>query len=330
MAKSVNQAFDEFNKAVVNLIKANTDNARSSRDWLITQLLAFPANVEEFPKDYSEKHIKFGSFARNTKIRPLDDIDLMYCLGGGNAYYKVDDYDNNIFYIHTENATENLKKLSNDDYILNSIKVVNKLVKALESVPQYSNADKKRNQEAAILNLASYSWSYDIVPCFYTVNNFYLIPDGNGNWKASNPLKDQENIKETNTNFGGKVFQLVRTLKYWNANFTSPKLGSYLFEVIVLNFVKSKGNQNDYNDINIKDFFYYLYSNIRYDVQDPKGIQGNINYLTREQRDRISNKAKSCYNTAKIAIDFEIEKKNQQKAIENWKIIFGDKFPSYE
>jgi hypothetical protein len=168
------------------------------------------------------------------------------------------------------------------------------------------------------------------VPCFYTVNNFYLIPDGNGNWKASNPIVDQDNIKDTNLTNGGKVYQLVRTLKYWNANFASPKIGSYLFEILVLNFVKSKGSQNNFNDINIKDFFYYLYTNIRYDVQDPKGIQGNINNLTNEQRDRISNKAKSCFDTATIAIDFEIEKKNQEKAIENWKIIFGDKFPSYE
>jgi len=330
MAKSVNQAFEELNKDVVNLIKENTDNARKSRDWLITQLLSFPESVDDFPNDYPDKHIKFGSFARNTKIRPLDDIDLMYCLGGGNAYYQIDYYDNKKFYIHTENAIDSLKNLSNDDYTLNSIKVVNKLVKALETVSQYSNADIKRNQEAAVLNLVSYTWSFDIVPCFYTVNNFYLIPDGSGNWKASNPIKDQDNIKDTNQNFGGKVYQLVRTLKYWNANFTSPKLGSYLFEVLVLNFVKSKGSQNDFNDINIKDFFYYLYSNIRYDVQDPKGIQGNINNLTSEQRDRISNKAKDCYDTASIALDFEIEKKNQEKAIENWQIIFGDKFPSYE
>ena len=330
MAKSVNQAFEEFNKNIVNLIKENTDDARRSRDWLIMQLLSFPENVEDFPNDYPDRHIKFGSFARNTKIRPLDDIDLMYCLGAGNAYYQIDSYDSKKFYIKTENALESLKKLSNDNYTLNSIKVVNKLVKALETVPQYSTAVIKRNQEAAVLNLVSYSWSYDIVPCFYTVNNFYLIPDGTGNWKESNPIKDQDNIKVTNLNFGGKVYQLVRTLKYWNANFTSPKISSYLFEVLVINFVKSMGKQNDYNDINIKDFFNYLYFNIGNDIQDPKGIQGNINSLTFEQRDRISNKAKSCYETAKIALDFEIEENNQEKAIENWQIIFGDKFPSYE
>jgi hypothetical protein len=330
MALYVNQAFEEFNKDVVNLIKETTDIARNSRDWLINQLLAFPENIDNFPNDYPDKHIKFGSFARNTKIRPIDDIDLMYCLGGGNAYYQIDTYDNKKYYIHTENAIDSLKKLSNDDYTLNSIKVVNKFVKALDTVPQYSAAIINRNKEAAVLNLVSYSWSYDIIPCFYTVNNFYLIPDGSGNWKASNPVKDQDNIKDINLNYGGKVYQLVRTLKYWNANFLSPKIDSYLFEVLVLNFVKFKRSQYDFNYINIKDFFYYLYSNISYDVQDPKGIQGNINNLTSEQRGRISNKAKSCFDTAIIAIDFEIKKNNHEKAIENWKIIFGDKFPYYE
>lgn len=87
MAKNVNQAFQEFNTNIVNLTKENTDNARSSRDWLIDQLINFPENVDDFPEDYPKRHIKYGSFARNTKIRPLDDIDLMYCLSGSSAYY---------------------------------------------------------------------------------------------------------------------------------------------------------------------------------------------------------------------------------------------------
>lgn len=330
MAKNVNQAFDEFNKDVVNLNKVITDQARISRDWLIEQLLCFPETVEDFPIDHPVKHIKYGSFARDTKILPLDDIDLMYCLHASNAYYCIDSFDRNKYYIHTQNSTEKLQKLSNDDSTLNSIKVVNKLVKALRNVPQYSNSDIKRNQEAAVLNLTSYVWSYDIVPCFYTVNHFYLIPDGTGNWKSTNPSIDQDNIKNTNQTYGGKVYQLVRTLKYWNANFTSPKIGSYLFEILILNFIKSKGSQNDYNHVNIKDFFYYLYQNIRYNVNDPKNIQGNINNLTFEQRSRISSKAKDCYDYAVKAIYFEIYHSNHKKAIENWQMIFKDKFPKYE
>lgn len=330
MASTVNQAFDEFNLNTVNLLKPTTDTARASRDWLIEQLLGFPENVDNFPNDYPERHIKYGSFARNTKVRPLDDIDLMYCLHAGNAYYSVDIYNPSKYHIHTPNATNELKLLSDYNHVLSSVRVVNKLVSALKNVPQYSNSETKRNQEAAVLNLTSYSWSYDIVPCFYTVNGFYLIPDGSGNWKSANPRIDIDNISQTNRAYGGKVYQLVRTLKYWNASFASPKIGSYLFEVLVLNYVKSAGQQSTHNDLNIREFFYYLSQAILYDVQDPKGIQGNINILNAEQRQRISNKAKECYDIAVSAVDYEVNRKDQQRAIEQWAKIFGANFPKYE
>jgi hypothetical protein len=329
MATNVDTAFSEFKINVVNLLKPDTDKARTSRDWLITQLKYFPTTIADFPLDYPEKHIKYGSFARNTKIRPLDDIDLMYCFHGSNAYYQQDFYDSKKYYIKTENSSSELKSLSDND-ILSSIKVVNKIVKSLSTVSNYSNAEIKRNQEAAILNLSSYTWKFDIVPCFYTVSGFYLIPDGSGNWKATNPIIDQTNTSSTNSAYGGKVLQLIRVLKFWNSNFASPKIGSYLFEILVINFVKSRAALTDYIDYDIRDFFNYLQSAIFYDVNDPKAIDGNMNNLTYDQRLKISTKAKSCYEIALTAIDFEIRLSNQEKAIENWSKIFGDKFPTYE
>jgi len=99
MATTVNLAFEEFKINVVNLLKSDTDKARTSRDWLITQLKYFPTTIIDFPLDYPEKHIKYGSFARNTKIHPLDDIDLMYCFHGSSAYYQQDFYDSKKYYI---------------------------------------------------------------------------------------------------------------------------------------------------------------------------------------------------------------------------------------
>ena len=89
MAKTVGSAFEEFNKEVVNLAPDRTKKARDSRDWLIKKLSNFDQKEGlYFPFEYAEKHIKFGSFARNTKIRELDDIDLMLCLKADNAYYS--------------------------------------------------------------------------------------------------------------------------------------------------------------------------------------------------------------------------------------------------
>ena len=79
MATTVTSAFEEFLKNTVNLDADDVKSARSSRTWLIGKIHAFPIHDSSFPALYSEKDINFGSFARHTKKRPLDDIDMMIC-----------------------------------------------------------------------------------------------------------------------------------------------------------------------------------------------------------------------------------------------------------
>ena len=327
MAATVNSAFEEFNKNVVNLDPDRTSKAISSRDWLWGQLNKLDSKENlNFPFKYEDKHIKFGSFARKTKIRELDDIDLMFCLTANGATYTL--Y-SSTYYINTPNAGSRLKNLSDND-ILNSRKVVNKLKSALAEVEHYKSGELHSRGEAATLNLLTYEWVYDIVPCFYTDTELYLIPDGNGNWKATDPRIDQNLVTETNQNYAGRLLQLIRILKFWNRHNSSFTLSSYLFEQIVINFTKSKTALSEWIDINIKDFFSYLSTYIYYAVNDPKGIQGDLNCLTYEQRKSISEKAKWAHDKAVEAIDAEIKEKDQEKAINKWREIFGNKYPKYE
>ncbi|MCK6380306.1 MAG: hypothetical protein L6Q54_03525 [Leptospiraceae bacterium] len=293
MAKTVNEAFNKFNTDTVNLDPDRTKVARSSRDWLIGQLISLPEKAEDFPKLYENMHIKFGSFARNTKIRPLDD-------------------------------------LCNDDGTLNSIKLVNKIVSSLNKIEQYKSADKHRKQEAATLNLNSYEWVFDIVPAFYTDTKYYIIPDGQGGWKATDPNIDQDRVSTINKKYDGKVLQLIRTLKFWNNRASMTTIPSYLFENLVLNFTESKDTLNDYIDINLINFWYYLKTAIYNEVNDPKGFQGNLNTLTYAEKVGISTKANDTYTKGYEAYKIETEEKNQSKSINKWIEIFGDKFPKYE
>ena len=124
MANTVDTAFNEFNKDIVNLDSDRTIKANSSRDWLFMQLNNLDSKDNlDFPIKYEEKHIKYGSFARKTKIRELDDVDIMFCLNANGATYTKN-YET--YKIHTQNADYRLKYLSDND-ILNSKKVVNKL-----------------------------------------------------------------------------------------------------------------------------------------------------------------------------------------------------------
>ncbi len=106
MAKSVNKAFDEFNSKYVNLKSERVSTARSSRDWLLEQLEKLPDKIDDFPILYSEKHIKFGSFARNTKIKPLDDIDLIITFKALGSTYITMSYGTEYFLSGGSRGTE--------------------------------------------------------------------------------------------------------------------------------------------------------------------------------------------------------------------------------
>jgi len=329
MAKTVNGAFTEFNKDSVNVDTDRTNKANSSRDWLMGQLKGLPDKVDDFPTLYDGMSIKFGSFARKTKIRPLDDIDLILTYSAVGSTYWSHIYGQSYTLTAPETATK-LRKLCNDNNTINSKKVINKIVSSLDQIEQYKSAAIHRRQEAATLQLNSYEWNFDIVPAFYTDTGYYLIPDGNGGWKATDPRVDQNRVIEINQKHGGKILQIIRTLKYWNIYAQMPTISSYLFENIILNFFNSKDKISDYIDVNLFNFWYHLKSAIYNNVNDPKGFQGNINNLTFDEMNKISNKANDTYDKGYEAYKIETEEKNQEKAINKWRTIFGDEFPKYE
>ncbi|MDK2810995.1 MAG: hypothetical protein PWR27_1704 [Petroclostridium sp.] len=333
MATTVIQAFNEFLKDIVNLDSDISKTARSSRDWLLGQISKFNEKDNTFPKLYSDINIHFGSFARKTKIRELDDIDLMIGLTGQGSTYT--EYTDKI----EINVADDAKDLLNlcHDYTnkLNSKKVINKFVSACSNVPQYSNADIKRNQEAATLQLSPYTWNFDIVPCFMTTTNiygvsYYLIPDGNGHWKKTDPRIDKERISRINQTHDGNVLQVIRVMKYWNRRPTMPTMSSYLLETMILNYYEAKTTTaSQYVDIELPDVIAYIHNNIMYDVNDPKNIQGNINKLTYDEKTKIKNKAYSDYYKAMEARQLE-QDKDMKGSINKWREIFGDSFPKYE
>lgn len=330
--KTVNIGFDTFIKDFVDLDKDNTEKARSSRDWLYEQLKGFPASVDNFPNLYSGKETKgFGSFRRRTKIRPLDDIDFLLVFSGeGTTYteYSVDEIELNV-----PESAEKLRQLCNDGNKLNSIKVVEKIKKSLSNIPQYQKAEIHRRQEAATLKMTSYDWNFDIVPAFITSEDsqgrtYYIIPNGSGKWKKTDPRIDNERTKNANQSFGGNVLGFVRLIKYWNCNSTAPKISSYLMENIILDYFDSKYSWTGRKE-EIRDFFWDLKTSIYCAHYDPKGIQGDLNNLDFETKSKISNQAGNCYDYVCEAIELE-NKGNHKEAVDKWRKVFGDEFPGYE
>lgn len=324
MSRTVKASFEAFNKDVVNIASEDSSVANSSRDWLIGQI-HLKCSTGLLPASYPERDIKYGSYARKTKIRPLDDIDLMMCYKGQGGTYQKTNTDG-IYDIVMPDNIKILSGLRNDDGTLNSRKVVENLKAALQDVPQYQKADIKRNKEAVTLKPLSYDWNFDIVPCFYTTTNFYLIPDGEGRWKPTDPRIDKKRLEDADADVG-MVRQIIRTMKYWKKRTWSNSLSSYAFEQLLLGIIE----QMEIYDIqrNVWVVLTQLSNSIKKAIPDPKGYQSDLNCLSNEERERFAEIAERHATIANDGIVAENFYDDHQKAIGKWRLVFGDEFPQY-
>jgi len=331
MPTTVNTAFADFRRDTVDLDAGETATARASRDWLVDQIAGFPEADKTFPLPYEEMHTFYGSFHRRTKIRPLDDVDLISCLHAHGCTYLGDQTDVRITV--PETATRLSQYLHDYTRELNSRKIINCFVRSLSAVPQYKRADIGRDGEAAVVSLNSYPWSFDVVPAFRTSaeadgRSYYLIPDGQGHWKKTEPKIDQDRVTRINQARNGYVLPALRLMKYWNKRQTKPIAASYFFESMMLSYFESTVTTSQYVDLEIGPALRFLAKAVLNDVQDPKGIQGNINHFGILDRYAVSIRADRDADVAERARAAETAD-DHKTSMRLWRDIFGPEFPTY-
>lgn len=335
MPYRVSACFEDFIKFKVNLDPERVKIARTSRDNLLDNIKQLCVDGK-LPKHYAEKNVHYGSFARRTKIRPLDDIDLMVCFSACGGHY-VEVRPNALYTIKMQDGLNIYDDLSDEQGNLNSRKMINYIIKNLSSLRDYNKAEMHRNQEAVTLQLKSYEWNYDIIPCFYANDDFYLIPDGNGNWKKTDPRIDAQRMTTVDTHvkwnrYAKDLHTFVRLMKYWKKEKWGDAVGSYMFEQMILNYAEANGLQSDWQN-SVSKCLNYLFRNIYYTVNDPKGMQGDLNTLDMDSKKKLSAIAKADYETSTAAIIAEsvsaMMNTNHAAAIKHWRTIFGNGFKFY-
>jgi len=287
MPYTVNACFEKFRKEVVDLDSEQTKTARASRDF-VSQNIEILSQKGLLPRLYSGMSLNFGSFERKTKKRELDDIDMMVCFNGvGGSYQTV--VENKLYRVLFDKNIPVISDCLEDDGTLNSRKMVNQLIGALNQVEHYKKAEKHRNHEAARLQLSSYTWNFDIVPCFYTTQQFYLIPDGQGNWKNTDPRIDRARVLSIDFKNQRLATPLIRLMKFWKELKWGDAVSSYMFEQMVLDYLESIPVLMALSwQVKVLNVFGYLRTAIKNPVMDTKGIQGDLNELDGETRNKLS------------------------------------------
>jgi len=326
-------AFNQFRETLVDLDPNVSGTARNSRDYLVQQIVELGRTDREFPK-LTGNYIPYGSFARKTKIQPLNDIDLLILLNGMGTSAVLSPNGGYNYWLKIRADSAPLAIFPDESGYVNSTKILNKLKSALASVPNYRKADIKKSMQAVTLDLASYSWAFDIVPAVPIATSgqsetlYYLIPNGRGDWIRTDPRKDGEAVSRVNRQHDGELLPIIRLLKYWNNRVHKPRLESYYFEAIVLKVFDYASKITDLGP-GIKYFFDFAPSYLLMPCADPKGLGPNLDAdLSNETKLKVQAAMQEAAGYAQAAL-LAKSKDDDKTAIALWQAVFGQGFPKY-
>lgn len=325
-------AFDQFRKEKVDLDPEVTKTARASRDYLFEQLRKLAGKVSGFPP-LTGSFQDFGSFARKTKIRPLNDIDFLALMNGRGTTATPSSSDPYTYWLKITKSDAPLASFPDSYGYVNSTSILYKIRDSLRSLNSYRKAELKKNMQAVVLNLLSYDWSFDIVPAVPVSDGHegtvhYLIPNGRGDWIATDPRIDAANATRVNQSHANKFLPTVRLLKYWNRRTHKPALQPYYFETLAISVFRYASSITDFPSA-VKHFFHncptYLWSS----CPDPKSLgpalDADISYETKK---KVADAMSEAAQFADWAQMYNAQE-NSEKAIYWWGRIFGPEFPSY-
>lgn len=132
---------------------------------------------------------------------------------------------------------------------------LNRLKRFVETY--YSRSEIYQSSPTIVLELNHIK--FEIVPAKEVWGQKY-IPDGSGDWMATNPNDFNNTLTDKNKNNGNLIKPTIRLAKYWNAK-NGYVYSSYLFEkrIVGFDFLWTRQNQ--------RDFLFNVFDNIsEYDV----------------------------------------------------------------
>lgn len=291
MATTIASAFNEFDTKV-SPDQSVWDRVYQRRDAVVSALkAAFPATANVTYRD----HKIIGSLGRRTAGNPVADIDIM-------AHLSID------------------MDLWNQSYRDDSSDFLYRVRRSLNNA---STVKKIGARGQAVRLFYADGLVVDVAAVEKYSDGSYAIPDGSGNWLTTDPVKHETYLNERNAPLAGDLKKIIRFAKQWNMAHSS-RLTSFHLEVLVARTFATMGTNSR---TALRLFFDYNQNNLS--VQDPAGYSGDLsNYLTWSQRAAVNDSLGKARDRADAAMDAE-NRGDHVEAIRLWRVILGNKFPTY-
>lgn len=277
-----------FRETLKNLKVDNVDKIHGRRNE-ITKLLN-----KEFRDSESEGSNRFyiGSFGRNTAIRGVSDLDLLYILPPSSKETYLKDSG-------SQKALERVRSAVLARYPATSVRVDRLVV-----VVQFQN------------------FRFEIQPVFDDEDGKFLRPDTYADeWKVVNPRAEIEAFSEVNRDRSGAPRRLARLARAWKRK-TGVEMNGLLIDTMVFRFFDQEASVYDFSsdpDYVVRDFFDFLGKQPKQTTFRAMG-SGQVIDVSKN----FQAKAKKASKLAQEAID----SKSASSMFKRWKKVFGTFVPT--
>jgi hypothetical protein len=187
----------------------------------------------------------------------------------------------------------------------------------------------RKNGQAVTLYYKTWP-NVDIVPVSRKMTDddkvdYYSVPNANdGTWIKARPRKFANAIEAKSTECGQNFRRIIKMIKHWNLTH-SEFLTGYHIEVLALNVLSGDLDDTPWN-------VFQFFNNARPLLQSLLWYElGYADlYLSAEDRIEVIKRFDTAIAKSRDAWYATYDGRNDDRnAIELWKQIFGDKFPSY-
>lgn len=286
---TVSDAFQRF-KGNLELPATHSQTASAAQQELRRRLSAY------FP---IEDSFLTGSYARHTKIHPLNDIDVMFVRNGMRV------------------------GLTASGGVLPS--------QALDGVAQaatsaFGNTVKIKKQSRSVnLSFAGLDFGFDVIPAWLRQPDGYWIPDTDtSGWIPTDPHVHAQIMTDANERSGGRLKPVIKMVKHWSRKNYDLFCSFHLELICEWVFRQSR---IDNFQTGVASVLVGLPQFVGVDVVDPVYRLHRVDKpLSTEDFQRLHNRVTNDAEKARIAIQLENAGRHAE-AIEKWQYIFVDGFP---
>lgn len=237
-----------------------------------------------------------GSYRRETKTKPLKDVDIFVVLASDGAQATL--------------------RQSAPRVVLDK----------LSAVLSTKYGDVVVDRMACTVNFGSGDEivSFDVVPAFQRATDEFEIPDASrGSWIVTNPKKHHKMSTAKNKECDGKFVPLVKMAKAINRELGDPVQPSFLIEVMAQDLVKEPFGR--YQD-EVRWFLASASEGVEHGWPDPAGLGPDVNTMSTYDRGRAAEALESALAIAEEAIRLE-DDGQERAAVESWRKLFGWRMP---